>query len=63
IAESVLKQVKPGSIILLHDTEDTADALPAILDGLKEKGLAVRKVTDLLAELPAPVIVATNAEH
>ncbi len=61
IAESILKQVKPGGIILLHDSEDTADALPAILEGLKAKGLAVKDASEMLAELPEPVIVKSNA--
>lgn len=38
ITQAVLKQVKPGSIILMHDgggdREQTARALPAIIDGL-----------------------------
>jgi peptidoglycan/xylan/chitin deacetylase (PgdA/CDA1 family) len=61
IADYVLKNVTPGGIIVLHDNPVTADALPTILDGLKEKGLAVRNVTEMLAELPTPVHVASNA--
>lgn len=63
IAKYLLEQVQPGGIILLHDNPDTADALPTILDGLKAKGLAVKSVTDMLAELPKPVHVASNAAH
>ncbi|MBN1572223.1 MAG: polysaccharide deacetylase family protein [Deltaproteobacteria bacterium] len=49
IASSVLKRVRNGSIILLHDSSTlrerpidrspTVDALPDILSGLKERGL------------------------
>lgn len=61
IAEFVLKQVTPGGIILLHDSDDTADALPQILEGLRAKGLAVKNVTQMLADLPTPVYVESNA--
>jgi peptidoglycan-N-acetylglucosamine deacetylase len=63
IADYVLKNVTPGGIILLHDSPDTADALATILDGLKAKGLSVKDVTTMLAELPKPVHVASNAGH
>jgi peptidoglycan/xylan/chitin deacetylase (PgdA/CDA1 family) len=61
IADYILKNVTAGGIILLHDSPDTADALPTILDGLKQKGLAVKDVTEMLANLPSPVHVQTNA--
>jgi peptidoglycan/xylan/chitin deacetylase (PgdA/CDA1 family) len=57
VAQRILDQVKPGSIILLHDGIDgtvTADrsvliaALPIILDGLKAKGLAPVRLDELL---------------
>jgi peptidoglycan/xylan/chitin deacetylase (PgdA/CDA1 family) len=39
VAERVLSRVKNGSIILFHnDGKHTAEALPAILAGLKNKG-------------------------
>jgi peptidoglycan/xylan/chitin deacetylase (PgdA/CDA1 family) len=61
IAEYVLKNVTPGGIIVLHDNPVTADALPTILEGLKQKGLAIRNVTEMLADLPTPVRVVSNA--
>ena len=41
VAHNVLRPVKPGAIILLHDghaSQPTAAALPHILDGLRERG-------------------------
>jgi len=40
IARSVLARVRPGSIVLLHLTPETARALPAILAGLRARGYA-----------------------
>lgn len=48
LARSILDQVHPGAIVLLHDGIDglpgadrsvLIDALPLILDGLRERGL------------------------
>ena len=61
IVDDILKQAKPGSIILLHDTDDTADALPAILEGLQKEGFAVKDVSEMLADLPKPIIVKSDA--
>ena len=48
----VLDQTKPGSIILLHimypARETSRQALPAIIDGLKERGFRFVTVSDLL---------------
>ena len=41
VAHNVLRAVKPGAIILLHDghaSQPTAAALPHIVDGLRERG-------------------------
>ncbi len=57
VAKRILDQVRPGSIILLHDALDgklQADrsvlltALPLILDGLKAKGLTPVRLDQLL---------------
>jgi peptidoglycan/xylan/chitin deacetylase (PgdA/CDA1 family) len=57
VARKILEQVRPGSIILLHDGIDgtvTADrsvliaALPIILDGLRAKGLQPVRLDELL---------------
>lgn len=39
IAGRVLREVRPGSIVLLHVLDRTADALPAILRGLAQRHL------------------------
>ncbi len=56
IARSVLEDVRAGSIILLHDGDSenqrdrgaTVAALPLIIEGLKEKGLHVAPLAELL---------------
>jgi peptidoglycan-N-acetylglucosamine deacetylase len=56
IAARVLSRVRPGDIVLLHDGHDrdggrrahAAQALPAILSGLKERGLASVSVSELI---------------
>ncbi|WP_430792062.1 polysaccharide deacetylase family protein [Actinoplanes sp. G11-F43] len=53
VVNAVLNQVKPGSIVIMHVTEANAqytdDALPAILSGLKRRGLEPVRLSDLLA--------------
>ncbi len=50
----VVARVKPGSIVVLHDwVPETAEALPAILDGLSGRGLRAVTVSELLRP-PAP---------
>jgi len=52
LAQSILDQVRPGSIIILHDTKSvTVDALPIIMDGLVGKYYFV-SVSELL-KIPA----------
>jgi peptidoglycan/xylan/chitin deacetylase (PgdA/CDA1 family) len=56
IAAKVLQNVQPGSIILLHDGDGafkhdrraTVKAIPLILQGLREKGLRVAPLKDLI---------------
>ena len=57
IAERVLRKVRAGDIILMHDGHDreghhraaTADALPLILEGLAKRGLRSVTVSELLS--------------
>ncbi len=60
IVERVMKQVKDGAIILLHDNRFTAAALPRIIHELRSQGYGFRSVTQELAELPHPVTVVAN---
>ena len=49
IATRVLKGVKPGSIVLMHnDGKHTAEALPLILEGLKNKNLKPVRISELI---------------
>jgi peptidoglycan-N-acetylglucosamine deacetylase len=53
IVNTVLNKVRPGSIVVLHVTEANAqftdEALPLILDGLQQRGLAPVALSELLA--------------
>ncbi len=61
IVKRVLWQVQPGSVILLHDSPDTARALPELIRRLKVDGYRFVTVTQMLARLPRPVFLASNA--
>lgn len=61
VARRILDRVRPGSIILLHDSLDghvdadrrvVVEALPIILDGLERKGLDAVRVDELLGGSP-----------
>ena len=74
IAHAVLRRAEAGSIILLHDGDSenkrdrraTAAALPLIVEGLKERGLRVAPLAELLrgpqvfADQRAPVVSAVT---
>lgn len=61
VTKRVLWQVQPGSVILLHDSPDTARALPELIRRLKADGYRFVTVTQMLARLPRPVFLASNA--
>ena len=49
IAARVLGNVKNGSIVLMHNNgEHTLEALPLVLEGLKNKGFDCVKIGDLI---------------
>ncbi|MGW6916950.1 polysaccharide deacetylase family protein [Kitasatospora sp. NPDC054939] len=54
IAERVLQQVRPGSVVLMHDgggdRSQTVAALPAVIRGLRERGYRFATLAELLAE-------------
>lgn len=60
IADRVMKQVKNGSIILLHDQPATAMALPEILKSLSHSGYEVVSCAQAMSEIVHPVMVAAN---
>lgn len=65
IAEKVLETVQSNSIILLHDGDSeqksdrtaTAEALPIILRGLREKGLRVAPIIEVCPEITEQISV------
>jgi peptidoglycan-N-acetylglucosamine deacetylase len=54
IRERVLREVRPGAIIILHDNVETegqtVQALPAILEGLQARGYHLVTITQLLGD-------------
>lgn len=48
IWKRALAGARPGALILLHPTEPTVEALPEIISGLKQKGLNIVTVSELL---------------
>lgn len=50
IIETVLRETRDGSIILMHDRlQNSLEATPAIIDGLRQKGFEFVTVSELLA--------------
>jgi peptidoglycan/xylan/chitin deacetylase (PgdA/CDA1 family) len=51
-AEKIIKRIvgnaQDGSIVLLHDKKQTADALPKLILSLKEKGFEFVTISELL---------------
>ncbi|MBU5677468.1 polysaccharide deacetylase family protein [Alkaliphilus sp. MSJ-5] len=51
IIDRVLKKDKfNGAIVLMHPMPETAKALPKLIEAMREKGLEVGRVSDVLAE-------------
>ena len=62
IVDRTLSRTENGSIILLHDDRmGTVLAMPRVIEALKRDGYKFVTVSEMLAHLPKPVIVATNA--
>ena len=49
ICSRALKDVKGGDLVLMHPTQKTLEALPAIIDGILQKGLTVATVSQTIA--------------
>lgn len=49
IWKRALAGASPGSLILMHPTEPTREALPVIIQGLREKGLSPGTVSQVLS--------------
>jgi probable sporulation protein (polysaccharide deacetylase family) len=52
ISERVLNKMENGAIVLMHPTAPTVNALPGIIDGLKEQGFQLITVGNMLKQLP-----------
>ena len=52
VQEAVFKQLKNGGIIDLHDMPTTADALDAIIKGIRQRGYKIVTVSEMLKRLP-----------
>ena len=70
VVESVIKQLRPGAIILLHDNPVTAAALPKMIDRIREKGYEFKSAKDMMYQLPQqvqldpnPVVTPTNVNQ
>jgi peptidoglycan/xylan/chitin deacetylase (PgdA/CDA1 family) len=65
IAARVLRQAHDGAIVVLHITKAnaprTADALPAIVDGLRARGYRLVTLSDLLAPVDTPAARTATA--
>jgi peptidoglycan/xylan/chitin deacetylase (PgdA/CDA1 family) len=59
IARRVLDQARPGSIVLMHDgggdRSQTAEALPAVIEGLLERGCGFVRVDEMVGDPAGPV--------
>lgn len=61
VGDRILSQADKGGILLLHDAEDTAAALPHIIRALKNNGYTLVTVTEMMKHLPEPINVPSNA--
>ena len=48
IVRRATEKVGGGDLILMHPTQSTLEALPAIIEKISEKGLKIAKVSDVL---------------
>lgn len=60
---TVLNQAKAGSVVLMHDSHPTTvAAVPRIVDGLRERGYTLVRVSDMVGD-PAAGTVITHGRH
>jgi len=60
VARRVIANLKNGSIILLHDQETTAEALPAIIAAVRKEGYRFVSCTQAMEDIVHPVRVVAN---
>ena len=64
IINRIMDRVENGSIILLHDdNENTVQAMPTLIADLKKAGYRFVTVSQLLADLPHPVILPVDKNN
>lgn len=62
-AETTLAEAEPGAIALMHDIHpSTVDAVPEIVQGLKDEGYTLVTVSELLGQ-PEPGVAYTDASE
>jgi len=54
ILRRITTRLEPGSLILMHPTASTRDALPELIRSIKQKGLALGTVSELLSTRRVP---------
>ena len=52
MARRIVTQARPGDLILMHPTAVTVEALPAMIEGLQRRGLAIVPLGQLLSPWP-----------
>ena len=62
IFEFVAQKVEPGTVILLHMTDPTIEALPTIIEYTRAKGYRFVTVPEMLVHLPNPVYADTTID-
>ncbi|QKS71388.1 polysaccharide deacetylase family protein [Paenalkalicoccus suaedae] len=50
MASRVIKEAAPGTLMLMHPTKASSEALDTIIEGLQTKGLSLLSVSELLSE-------------
>ena len=60
VVDRVEKQLKPGTIILLHDNPITVAAIPALVARARAQGYRFVTTAELMASLPEPVTIVAN---
>lgn len=48
ILQRILPRIQPGAIVLMHPTEPTVRALPALIEGIEAKGLKLLPVGEMI---------------
>jgi len=54
IIDRIAKNVEPGSLILMHPTASSSQALPSMIKSIKSKGLQLGTVSELLSSKRVP---------